>query len=224
MIKISPTQLTLFSLCPRKWAFSYIEKRKSPPSPSMEFGLEGHKAIEDYLKGGDLPDNDIGQLVTKAIDKDLLPLPNEKNIAIEKEILFSIPIDDVEAYYFGFIDILCFEQQMIIDHKFTKSFRYMKSEEDLITDPQSLIYSYALMLELKSQTCINRWIYYAAAGNNRPRKVIGVKPVEITRTIEEVKLELKNYNSVVMEINTIRESKGKDANEVRANISACAAY
>lgn len=52
----SPSQLSQFADCPRKWWFRRVlGLPERPEGPAIQWGKEGHKELEVYLKGGDRP-------------------------------------------------------------------------------------------------------------------------------------------------------------------------
>jgi hypothetical protein len=189
----SPSATDKFRRCLRLYAFEYNEKIKPPPSDKQEFGLEVHKQLERWLKKGKRPDDSsAGLTAQQAIDKGWLPKPNPK-LLVESMFEFSIRKGLGIA---GYIDCLVppeitGAEPLIIDHKTTSDLRWAKSEEELLLDPQVLIYCIRAMLLYKSPKARARWIYYAASNpkDGSPRKPRGAKPVEVL---------ISNQNSKVM--------------------------
>lgn len=52
---VSATQVSAFELCPRKWAFRYIDGVESPPNKYAELGLDTHGHLENWLRQGIVP-------------------------------------------------------------------------------------------------------------------------------------------------------------------------
>jgi hypothetical protein len=186
----SPSAVNKYRRCKRLYAFEYNEKIKLPPSEKQEFGLEVHKKLELWLKKEEYPDDSPAGLVARqSIDKGWLPKPNPK-LLVEYE--FEFPVVEFELGKtkglsgFGYIDCvvppeLTGAEPMVIDHKSTSDLRWAMTEEELLTDPQSLIYSVWAMLHFNVPKVRARWIYYAASNpqDGSPREPRGVKPVEV---------------------------------------------
>ena len=71
-IRISPSQIATYRLCARKWAFSYIDRRRKAETVAQKNGIEIHKEIENWLTKSELP----GQIAKKAIQPGFLPHPS----------------------------------------------------------------------------------------------------------------------------------------------------
>jgi hypothetical protein len=200
-----------------------IDGLREPRSPAMSFGIDGHAVIEDYLKHGVIPEkDDIGTLVHKAIDKGFLP-DAVPGLLVEKQ--FNLPIGQSSDVLLGYIDCLVpGEVPLVVDHKFTKSFNWMKTEEELLTNVQAVMYSHAaLELIPEAKEVGNRWIYYAASGNERPRKPVGVRVTELLRTRADVKMLMKPIMERVHDMLKLRRSK-HPANEILPDLNGCGAY
>jgi hypothetical protein len=191
--RLSPSQIATFRLCQRKWGFRYIEKLPDPPKAGQAFGKEGHSRVELWLRDGVAPGtDDLGVLIQKAIKPGFLPTPS-KSLLIEKRGGGFILDTAIGVHFVGFIDCVVppgveIAEPIVVDHKFRKSLRYAESPGELVVDPQASIYSRVVALRFKLDRVVNRWIYYAASGDDRPRKPIGVSKVEILRTARELEL------------------------------------
>ncbi len=51
----SPSQLTNWRGCRRRWSFRYIAGIKTPPTPAQALGTRLHKQIEDWFMKGEAP-------------------------------------------------------------------------------------------------------------------------------------------------------------------------
>jgi hypothetical protein len=191
--RLSPSQVATFRLCQRKWGFRYIEKIPDPPKAGQAFGKEGHARVEVWLRDGVAPGvDDLGVLIQKAIKPGYLPTPS-KALLIEKRGGGFILDTAIGVHFVGFIDCVVppgveVAEPIVVDHKFRKSLRYAESPGELVVDPQASIYSRVVALRFKLDRVVNRWLYYAASGEDRPRKPIGVSKVEILRTARELEL------------------------------------
>jgi len=179
----SSSAVDKYRRCTRLYAFEYNEKIKPPSSDKQEFGLKVHKKLEKWLKEGKYPDDSPEGLTAKqAIDKGWLPEPNPK-LLIEDMFVFSIRKGLGIA---GYVDCmvppeLTGIEPLVIDHKSTSDLRWAKTEEELLVNPQVIIYCVRAMLKFNVPKVRARWIYYAASNpkDGSPRKPRGVKPVEV---------------------------------------------
>ena len=68
-----------------------------------------------------------------------LPSPHEVD-ATGVEYGFALDSSEAPVPIVGFIDLLDFPRRRIIDHKTTSDFKYMKTPDVLMQDPQAIIY------------------------------------------------------------------------------------
>jgi hypothetical protein len=180
---LSPTAVTKFRLCRRLYAFEYNENLRPPPSAKQQFGTDVHKQLEKWLKEGKEPDESSeGRTAWQGIEKGWLPEPDPR-LLIEQRFEFPIRAG---LSLGGYIDCavppgVMGDDPMVIDHKSTSDLRWAKTEEQLLTDPQVLIYGIWAMLKWESPTVRCRWVYYAATNptDDQPRQPRGAKPVEV---------------------------------------------
>lgn len=225
----SPTAVTKYRRCKRLYAFEYNEGFRPPPSEKQEFGLELHKQLERWLKKGKYPDDSsVGLTARQAIDKGWLPKPNEK-LLVESMFEYSIKKGLGIA---GYIDCvvppwLTKAEPLVIDHKSTSDLRWAKTEEELLTDPQSLLYGVWAMLFFKLPQVRSRWVYYAASNpkDGSPRKPRGAKPVEVLISNQD-KQVMDAIEILVADLEcmaVIRKEK-KGGLSFEPNVEACGSY
>lgn len=166
---VSSTQIKTFTECNRKWFFQKCRKISVPESFAQGLGKDVHAQLEGWANTGDIPDPDTraGQIAANGIP--FLPewgndLGAEVNIAdpAQGPVLRCGGVP-----YVGYIDLTVppryFEGEpepffeplelspgfhgnglisppVIIDHKTTKNFVWVKSAEVLKTDPQVVSY------------------------------------------------------------------------------------
>lgn len=181
-MNIYPTQVKRYRQCARLIGFIYVEDIKPPPSPKQEFGSEGHKHLERWLKDGLMPPNTpSGRTAQQGLT--LLPIPGP-TLLVEHEISYAWGSSPVQIK--GLVDCLTKYKSesyedcgLLIDHKFTSSLKYAMSRDELLQDPQAIIYAVWPMLHWGLSTVVVRWIYYVASNPSSGIRVpAGVRAVE----------------------------------------------
>jgi len=223
VIHISASQIETYKLCPSKWAWQYIKKIKPTQQKGAEFGSELHETLAHYLDTGEITGaEDIKLMIHKAVEALLLPFPKSKHIKIEQE--FKLPID-IDVSLVGKID--CVEGgslPRVIDHKYLSNFNFCKTEEDLETDIQAIIYSYAFkkLWAAGEDWVYNKWIYYNASGYDRPKKVGPQKAIIIVRKLNEVEKQFNALKEIYIDpmVTALKTS----ASEQTLNYLGCEAY
>lgn len=199
---LSVSQLRSYRQCPRSWAWRYIAGHKTPPSEGQAFGSHLHAIAEAWLRGATPPPaSPAGELVTKAITAGLLPAPPQAHVEHATEVELpgvGLPVTAV-------IDCLTADgpSPLVIDHKTVKSRRYALDADGLRSDPQALLYAYAVLrVCVEAQMVTGRWVYYcssvSAAGARRPLGVWGVE-VELSRAavLAGVEAMLPDFRALV---------------------------
>ena len=130
----SASQITTWRSCHLKWWWQTIGGFRAETTKAQQQGQEIHAQIETYLKGGPVPENPIA--VSGLIH---LPSPHEINVE-GVEYGFALESSDAPVPIVGFIDLLDSPRRRIIDHKTTSDFKYMKTPDVLMQDPQAVIY------------------------------------------------------------------------------------
>ena len=135
----SPSQISTFKDCARKWWRISVNGERPPSSPAAERGSRVHEQIEAYLEHGTQP--------TDGAALAMLPnLPGAGSVAGELiEVAFAYTPPGWPVPIRGRVDLLDPEHGRIIDHKTTASLSYAKSPEMLPFDPQAIAYSAAAL-------------------------------------------------------------------------------
>lgn len=157
---VSPSQLTLFTECRRKWGFRYLEGIEPPKHPSAALGTSVHEQLGWYLTEGaefdfELPSGEIANAL-----RPLLPPPKTPGLVVEREVRFPSPSG--KFAYRGFIDLYapdskvvpgmfdgpygCANPPLVGDFKTTSNLKYAKTKEILKTDFQAQLYAAAVMV------------------------------------------------------------------------------
>ena len=130
---VSPSQITTFRRCNRRWYLEKVEGRVSPSTQAQKLGTEVHDIIEHYIEHGRLiPDNLAGQIAKAA-----LPMVHPES---KCEHQFRLDLVNGIAVT-GRIDYT--RKGVIEDLKTTSDMRYAKTTQELETDAQALIYLWA---------------------------------------------------------------------------------
>lgn len=206
MIVLSPTAVSKYRLCRRAYAFEYNEGLRAPSTRKQQFGTDVHAQIERWLRTGQPPD-DTPEGRTAKQGLQWLPSPDSR-LALEQR--FEVPVTS-EIAVGGFVD--CFAppeitgaEPLLIDNKTTSDLRWAKTEEQLESDPQALIYTVWAMLTWQAPVVRVRWVYYAAT-NGEPREPHGSKPVEIRLTTRGIRASVEQLVVDFEEMAKIRREK-----------------
>ena len=193
-ISLSPSQMNTARLCLRKWGFSYIDKIRFPSTPAQKAGTDLHKAVEDWLVDKKIPDiaTDAGKLLLSGVN--LLPVPDPK-LLVEHAFNFW----DGDLYWRGFVDLInpLRSPHRITDHKTTKSFRWMKTEDELKKDPQAIIYAKYWLDTWNLNVVEAQWIYYKKG----PAPVSADVVLNLTKEhVEKEYLKLRDIGYKLLEL------------------------
>lgn len=133
---VSPSSLTLFAGCPRKWWLSYIAGIREPTSPAQEEGVRVHKEVENYLLKG--------EPLTGRAASCMAFLPTTRVPAELVEAPFAIQDPELPVPVIGQIDLLEPDLDRITDHKTTSNIRYAKTSTELSVNTQGVVYAHVL--------------------------------------------------------------------------------
>lgn len=185
---VSASEIETFDLCPRKWAFVYIENKRPPPNDSAALGTRVHAILEKWLKEGAPPDTWTPEGEIAASGLHLLPAPRTPTLVTEEQFSFT----SQRAWYTGFKDFRYRDVDGLIhvgDHKTTKSFTWAKTPEEILCHSQALIYA---VDEFRKNPDDDRlaldWIYYKTTGSRKaePRFQIVTRDVVAEMFFEHV--------------------------------------
>lgn len=168
---VSTTQLDMFDEktgCPRKWAFRYLAKIKTPQGAGAALGTEVQDTqIDPWLESGrpidfSRPSGEIAQAVVP-----LMPAPMSPGMKIRRK--FTMPAAGGGFAYIGEIDVWAPDSRIVPgleggvplcgDLKTTKDLKYAKDEEALRTDIQANLYATYLLVADKAEAVDLVWWY-----------------------------------------------------------------
>lgn len=228
---LSPSQMSTFLRCQRKWAYTYINGEVEPSTTAQEFGTDVHKVLEVYEKTGKWQ----GRADAVATAKQCCEvLPSPKNLTLGIEQPFQIPILDGKAVMMGFIDLMIPHAGPtdVIDYKTTKDLRYAKNSMDLKKDVQANIYAKWAIDKSKEDSIRARWIYLCARpskaktadADGRPRNVRGWREVERIKTRKEINEQFEGLLVDAAKMVKLSNDKETWAEHVECNPEACNDY
>ena len=217
--KVSPTQVKKVGECFRSWGFVYIEDMKSEAGAGAILGSDTHTEYELHFKGERAIDTSTraGRIAKSGLH--LLPEVGDHGL-VEPPIYFTF--DGV--IYRGFVDLtwtesdgLGFMVKVVSDHKTSKNpKKYGLTSEQLLTDPQALIYAVWALHYFNVDLVRLQWTYLPTE-KGKPYAV----RCDITR-----EQALKNFMSIVHpvglaivdSIKTIDEAKDLPANPLSCGL------
>ncbi len=212
--RYSASQITTFRTCARKWAWDKIEGKRQPENKYAERGKQIHSILEAWLEHGTPIDTttEYGAIAASGVEH--LPPPGTSQV--EQEFYLR----GEHADYLGYVDcgfIDTDKTPVILDHKTTSNLSYAKTAEDLLVDPQAMIYAKVAFDEVDHHEVELRWVYYLTTGAKRSKKV-SLKVVK-----DHVEKQFAEIEATAAHMNEIRVS-GKKAKDLPPNPAHCSAY
>ena len=159
---LSASQITLFRECQRKWAWRHIAHVETPQNDSAKLGQEVEdEQLQPYLRDGRPFDytRESGYIAASGLAT--LPQPKTPGMIIQKS--FELPSPSWRTHdfaYRGFIDLWLPDSRLlpelsplvgrdahvepvpaIVDFKTTKDLKWRRTEEQLLTDVQAMLYA-----------------------------------------------------------------------------------
>ena len=229
MHKVSPSQISNFRDCPRKWWYASIAKIPYPQHPSAALGERVHKILEmstarksrpaDLLPAvsENTPQKEVqvAQAAWDAIDSFLLQqtgrslVDREARIEEAWELPQGAPLTLAAR---GRADLVL--PDFIVDWKTTSDLRWAKSAKELRSDPQVLMYSAALDPDEPVRDFVH---VYTQTRNSTAARVVHTP---IDRFMREQGLIALDKHVAAM---AVCASAGA-AEEVEPNTDACSRY
>lgn len=209
--RTSPSQITGYQACPRRWYYSSIERRPQPQSPEAVEGEVLHKQRENYQIHGTRPEHPSVLLTL-----DWAPAPGTPGIIVEAKT--------TELYIAGlningrvdYTDARDPTQPKIIDWKSKSNLKYLFSKRKLTTDVQLSVYgAWAFSKWAEATSVVLGHGYIVRDAENPGAKLVTTDP-----------LSREHIDGVVAELvptieNMKRDSQALSAADVAADTSAC---
>lgn len=214
--KMSPSQLQTYVDCPRKWAWRYIAKIYPPfDNAAAALGTRVHNLLEKYMKDGIAWDYTTKEGKVAAAALEHLPAPSPDALT---ESAFDIPSADGAIIWNGKIDFTILAERKVVDYKTTSNVdAYAKTEANLRTDPQAVIYSEVLMGRYGWDDINLMWLYLPTKGAAiaKPTKA------KFIRTVN--KKEFDRLDLLARKISSVHAS-GVNPLALKPNAKMCGVY
>ena len=240
---LSASQIGTYIDCKRKWGWRYLTGYKDPPAASAQVGSRTHELLELYLTHGTPPNyKEVLELVNAKGEKKtyepgriaeaflpFLPAPGP-HLDIEAEFW--------HAYYYGKVDVAYLSETgvpVVMDHKTTSNIKlYAKTEDDLLADPQAMIYADVAMERTGSNEAYLVWNY---GSTSKPYKVkrVALKVLRehsrsvlesLAPTAEEMQTlyKIKAYEEQTQPIETIHKTLTDMVLTLPPSMESCGKY
>jgi hypothetical protein len=217
---VSASEIELWDLCQRKWAFAYLEGKRPPPNESAALGTRVHAILEKWLRDGTAPDTWTPEGEIAASGLHLLPPPRTPTLVTEEQFSFT----SRRAWFTGYKDFRYRDATGLLhvgDHKTTKSATWMKTTDEILCHPQALIYAVDEFFKNPNDDRLALdWIYYKTTGSRKaePRFQIVTK-----QTVAEMFFE--HVDPVAGVITRMHDAPpGTSALEFQPDFRACDAF
>lgn len=155
---LSPSQIATALDCLRKWGRESLDGVKSPDKPSTILGQQTHTQAENWLGKGERPALTLPGRIFES-GAHLWPAPGSRPFIIEDTVQFTA----LGISFHGRLDVAYDDDDSILtigDHKTTSDPKWAKTSDDLLKDPQGIIYPLALMVRYQRDRARLRWVYY----------------------------------------------------------------
>lgn len=227
----SPSSISSFKECQRKWGYPYLNGVVGPDKPSTRLGTKVHARKEMWFREGIHPcdpqwgpmdhedgNDDPGVIAESGLH--MWPAPGSVSFDIEKDIKCEL-----DGFTFvGSMDLGFYVEStgryVVGDHKTTSDLKWAKSVETLKgSDPQGLIYPLAAMQRRNEDVVDCQWGYVLTKKGRRKAKA-----VQFTQTRMEVEAAMREH--IIPVARLIREAldKGLKAEDMPQNPNACASF
>ncbi len=217
MHAVSPSQIATADRCLRRWWWQSVKGFKSPPTAATEFGGAVHTAIEGRILNGEWPvglDPEVSKRAQAAYVALVEHLNGVQDSRAEVELAWELPSGVLPSR--GRIDLVLPVRNKVVDWKTTSSLSYAKTEEELVHDPQVVLYVRAMVdAGLITLPCEFLHVYTVTKGRANTR-VVSTRVTADSLTLGQYKLDgtMRRMVKVLTTPNCTRE-------DVPANPLAC---
>lgn len=211
----SPTQLSMFSACKRKWWFTYPAGFKPPPTESQAIGSAIHMELEKYVKDSEWPKDPRAEEALRHLP------PITDQARAEVRIDRALTSEDPQRCFLGFVDLLDLKDPKhphIIDYKTMSDLRYAKTEHELENDAQLNCYAQQVFETVAPQAEYAKVTHIQI----QTRKSIKSQATSALVSRESVTKNWNKYLVVFQDMDRVRTLTS--ANDVEKNENECDAY
>jgi hypothetical protein len=167
----SASRIGTWIACNRKAGWEYFAGYRSPSTPATEKGTQVHAVLEaavPALVAGNACEIDLTNEIG-AIAAEIVPHIPAEAICADTQFEDQFTVQGRHTWT-GYIDLRA--PGIVIDYKTTSDFKYMKTESDLLTDPQAVLYARSeFIAHPELETVWQRWIYSRTRGAKQARMV-----------------------------------------------------
>jgi hypothetical protein len=162
-IILSATQIDTWDLCQRKWGWSYIDGIKGSNAFAQR-GIAIDEILNAWLEKGTPIDgaSEYGKMIIPGLK--YLPVPGTPQMFVQREFHLRTDV----ATYFGKKDVEFIHPEtkvpVVLDNKTTTDFRWAKTEEDLKSNTQAVLYAAEALDHFKVEQIELNWVYYRTRG------------------------------------------------------------
>lgn len=214
---VSATQVSAFELCPRKWAFRYIDGVESPPNKYADLGIDTHGHLEDWLREGKVPEGQDKSVQLAQALIPLLPPPQSvdpQNVELDQYyslcgVTFNLKVDLFMPKW-G-------QNPRVFDHKTCGDFRWALTPERLPGDIQGSLYGGWALHKMVTESVDLQWNYVVTKG------AIKTLPVVATVRGRDIQERLGRSLESARKMRVIAES-GARAMQVQYDPRGCSAF
>lgn len=174
---LSATQVDVFSLCERKWGFTYVIGVKYEPNEYAQFGIAVDNLLSGWLSTGKSFDTSTheGQVALRAIP--VLPKPGTPTLKVQSKFYLKLP----SATFVGYKDLEYIDlegrfgvagEPVVEDHKTTVDpTRWAKTADQLRVNTQAILYAADAISKHKFESVTLKWNYYSSRKPSKPHVV-----------------------------------------------------
>lgn len=212
---VSASSITLFSDCETRWYHRYLRGFKTKQTDAMARGSKVHEHLEKYLETGTKPDTETvtGKIAASGLEH--LPEVNETtNVEIS---LADFEVPNLPIAFKGYIDLLDTKDEIhILDHKTTSAWKWTKSEEELRSNMQLIIYArHVLEHHPEAQEVRLTHVYYLTRPPHTSKRVSVVVPRQ--HVYDE-------FDKILVTVNKMLDVAENSIDHAEKNKSFCYSY
>lgn len=240
---LSASQISTYIDCKRKWGWRYLTGYKDPAAASAQVGSRVHELLEDYLRTAKPPNykETLKLLNSRGTEKvyepgriaeaflPFLPAPGP-HLDVEEEFWHE--------YYYGKVDVAYLAEAgipVVMDHKTSSNIKlYAKTEQDLLGDPQAMIYADVAMERTGSKEAYLVWNYGSTSTPYKVKRVALKVLREHSRavldslapTAEEMQVlyKIKAYEEQTQPLETLHQTLTDMVLKLPPSMESCGKY
>ena len=240
---LSASQIGTYIDCKRKWGWRYLTGYKDPAAASAQVGSRVHELLEDYLRTAKPPNYKETLKLLNARGAEKVYEPGRIAEAFLPFLPAPGPHLDVEEefwhdYYYGKVDVAYLAETgipVVMDHKTSSNIKlYAKTEEDLLGDPQAMIYADVAMERTGSKEAYLVWNYGSTSSPYKVKRVALKVLREHSRavlaslapTAEEMQAlyKIKAYEEQTQPIETLHQTLTDMVLKLPPSMESCGKY